>query len=133
MSDNSLKNDIGVDIDKAAEDLWSIAETHLNMLLGDGLFREYSEEAYNWVRMIAELQIKMSMGDKSEKTKISISYAKAGQMAFICKVKARAGDVVASAVDSVFELIIGLASVVVEKALTAGMILLLGDIGEYLT
>jgi len=131
---NNLADDLQEDFNNATNELWSIAEKHLNILLGDGLFLEYTEEAYDWIRCIAELQIKLSFNhDDDIITQTSLNYALAGQKAFVRKIKARAGDATASAVSAVFDLVISFAKVAAERALEAGMFLLIGELSEYIT
>ena len=132
MENKSFKDELKEDIDAATEQLWSIGEKTLNNLLGDNLFREYTSEAYDWVRFVAELQIEIATGSSSNKIKLSLKYAKAGQKAFVYKIKRRVGDETGNAVKSVMDTILNVAKVIGEKALKAGVILLFGEIGEYI-
>ena len=128
----SFREEMSEDIDNATEQLWAIGEKTLNQLLGDNLFREYTEEVYNWVRFVAELQLQIATGKSSTITDISMQYAIAGRKAFVCKIKRRIDDVTGNAIQSVLDTIINVAKVIGEKALKAGVILLFGEIGEYI-
>ena len=121
------------ELEQATADLWKIAKAVLHDVMGPEIFYEYEAEMLEHVARMAELQLRMARGESPEMTQITLDYALANQKMFIRIIKGRMGDAASNVVSAVFDVILGVAKVVAEKALTAGIILLLGEVGEYWT